>query len=80
MGIGVNKMESNGKSKSRKLIKLVGPLFKGDMGEYQGHFQPLRQQTLKHQTVLNFMYYRKCRIHYEIKDLTSFCQVKIAKH
>jgi len=27
MGIGVNKMESNGRSKLRKLIKLVGPLF-----------------------------------------------------
>jgi len=67
-GNWVNKMESNGRSKSRKLIKLVGPLFKGDMGEYQGHFQPVRQQTLKQQTVLNFMYYRKCRIHYETKD------------
>jgi hypothetical protein len=67
-GNWVNKMESNGRYKSRKLIKLVGPLFKGGMGEYQGHFQPLRHQTLKQQTVLNFMYYRKCRIHYEIKD------------
>jgi hypothetical protein len=28
-GNWVNKMESNGRSKSRKLIKLVGPLFKG---------------------------------------------------
>jgi hypothetical protein len=26
------------------------------------------------------MYYRKCRIHYEIKDWTSCCQVKVARH
>lgn len=78
-GNWVNKMESNERSKSRKLIKLVGPSFKGDTGEYQGHFQPVRHQTLKQQTVLNFMYYRKCRIQYEINDWTSCCQVKSCK-
>jgi len=31
-GNWTNKMESIGRSKSRKLIKLVGPLLKGDMG------------------------------------------------
>jgi ABC-type siderophore export system fused ATPase/permease subunit len=67
-GNWVKMMESNGRSKSRTLIKLVGPLFKGDMGEYQGNFQPVRHQTLKQQTVLKFMYYRKFRIHYETKD------------
>jgi len=43
----------------KKTDKIGRSLCKGDTGEYQGHFQPVRHQTLKQQTVLNFYVLQK---------------------